>query len=160
MLIHLIAPAVTTLMIRVKTVQFYKLPFLNPRKGENDRRKYFMVNLHERMLPTSAGVELATSWSPVGRTIQLSHRGRHHWWNGDWSPTGCKEVIDSRKFTVPTSCPSIILSPAFKVFALWCVKIYIYIYIAFWLFCCKRSNCIYHIVNLHRNEFIHVVTFY
>ena len=51
-------------------------PFLNQRKGEIDRRKYFMINLHERMLPTSAGVEPATSWSPVGRYIQLSHRGR------------------------------------------------------------------------------------
>ena len=55
--------------------------------GENDRRKYFMINLHERMLPTSAGggggggggVEPATSWSPVGRRIQLSHRGRLFW---------------------------------------------------------------------------------
>ena len=28
------------------------------------------------MLPTSAGVEPTTSWSPVGRRIQLSHRGR------------------------------------------------------------------------------------
>ena len=28
------------------------------------------------MLLTSAGVEPATSWSPVGRCIQLSHRGR------------------------------------------------------------------------------------
>ena len=28
------------------------------------------------MLPTQAGVEPATSWSPVGRRIQLSHRGR------------------------------------------------------------------------------------
>ena len=27
------------------------------------------------MLPTSAGVEPATSWSPVGQCIQLSHRG-------------------------------------------------------------------------------------
>ena len=35
-----------------------------------------MINLHERMLPTSAGVEPATSWSPVGRRIQLSHRSR------------------------------------------------------------------------------------
>ena len=34
-----------------------------------------MINLHERVLPTSAGVEPATSWSPVGRRIQLSHRG-------------------------------------------------------------------------------------
>ena len=55
----------------------WQLAFLNQRKGENDRRKYFMINLHERMLPTSAGVEPATSWSPVGRRIQLSHRGRH-----------------------------------------------------------------------------------
>ena len=35
-----------------------------------------MTNLHERMLPTSAGVEPMTSWSPVGRRIQLSHRGQ------------------------------------------------------------------------------------
>ena len=28
---------------------------LNQGKGEDDRRKYFMINLHERMLPTSAG---------------------------------------------------------------------------------------------------------
>ena len=43
----------------------WQLPFLNQQKGENDCRKYFMINLHERMLPT---------WSPVGRRIQLSHR--------------------------------------------------------------------------------------
>ena len=35
-----------------------------------------MINLHERMLPTSAEVEPATSWSPVGRHTQLSHRGQ------------------------------------------------------------------------------------
>ena len=35
-----------------------------------------MINLHERMLPTLAGVEPATSWSPVGRRIQMSHRSR------------------------------------------------------------------------------------
>ena len=34
-----------------------------------------MINVHERMLLTSAGVESATSWSPVGRRIQLSHQG-------------------------------------------------------------------------------------
>ena len=61
----------------------WQLPFLNQRKGENDRRKYFTINLHERMLPTSAGVEPATSWSPVGRRIQLSHRGGLQWqWAG------------------------------------------------------------------------------
>ena len=43
--------------------------FVNQRKGENDRRKYFMINLQERMLPTSAGIEPATSWSPVGRRV-------------------------------------------------------------------------------------------
>ena len=53
----------------------WQLPFLNQRKGENDRRKYFMINLHERMLPTSVGAEPATSWSSVGRRIQLSHWG-------------------------------------------------------------------------------------
>ena len=36
-----------------------------------------MINLHERMLPTLAGVEPATSWSPVGGRIQLSHRSRN-----------------------------------------------------------------------------------
>ena len=53
-----------------------KLTTALQRKEENDRRKYFLINLHERMLPTSAGVEPATSWSPVGRRIQHSHRGR------------------------------------------------------------------------------------
>ena len=36
-----------------------------------------MINLHERMLPNSVGVEPATSWSPVWRRIQLSHRRRY-----------------------------------------------------------------------------------
>ena len=36
-------------------------PFLNQQKGENDRRKYFMINLHERMLLTLAGLNL---WPP------------------------------------------------------------------------------------------------
>ena len=44
------------------------MPFLNQQKGENDCRKYFWNNLHERMLPTS--------WSPFRRRIQLCHRGR------------------------------------------------------------------------------------
>ena len=58
------------------TARNWQLPFLNQQKGENDHRKYFMINLYERMLLTSAGVQPATSWSPVGRSIQLSHRGR------------------------------------------------------------------------------------
>ena len=28
-------------------------------EGENDRRKYFMINLHERILPFSAGVNVS-----------------------------------------------------------------------------------------------------
>ena len=35
----------------------WQLPFSNQRKGENDRKKYFMINL----------LEPAISWSPVGR---------------------------------------------------------------------------------------------
>ena len=41
--------------------------FLESAEGRDDRRKYFMINLHERMVLTSAGVEAATSWSPFGR---------------------------------------------------------------------------------------------
>ena len=51
-----------------------------------------MINLHERMLPTSAGVEPATSWSPVGRRIQLSHRGR-----------SCDRCNNVRKMPVSTA---------------------------------------------------------
>ena len=50
--------------------------FMSPPPPKNDRRKYFLISLHERMLPTSAGVEPGTSWSPVGRRIHLSHRGK------------------------------------------------------------------------------------
>ena len=57
------------------------MPFLNQQKGENDRRKYFMINLQERMLPTLAGVEPTTSWSLVrcagGRGFD-PHRGWQH----------------------------------------------------------------------------------
>ena len=33
----------------------WQLPFLNLWKGENDHRKYFMINLLERMLPAHQG---------------------------------------------------------------------------------------------------------
>ena len=48
-----------------------------PRKGENDRRKYVMINIHEWMLPSSAEVELATSWSPFGRASNWSTEAGH-----------------------------------------------------------------------------------
>ena len=37
-----------------------------------------MMNLHERMLPTSAGVEPGLPWSPVGRA-STCQRGRPVW---------------------------------------------------------------------------------
>ena len=49
----------------------WQLPFLNPHKGENGCRKYFMISLHERMLLTQWGL------NPQPRTrIQLNHLGR------------------------------------------------------------------------------------
>ena len=77
----------------------WQLPSLNQRKGENGRRKYFMISLHERMLPTLAGVEPATSWSPVGRRIQLSHRGlimKYFLWSFSpfhWSKKGSYQFL-------------------------------------------------------------------
>ena len=32
------------------STSYWQFPFLNQRKGENDRRNYFMTKLHERML--------------------------------------------------------------------------------------------------------------
>ena len=31
--------------------RYRQLPFLNQQKGENDHRKYFMINFHKRILP-------------------------------------------------------------------------------------------------------------
>ena len=42
-----------------------QLPFLQQRKGKNECRMYFMINLHERMLPDPAGIEPTNSWSQV-----------------------------------------------------------------------------------------------
>ena len=44
----------------------WQILFLNQRKGENDHRTYFRMNLHKRMLLDSMGRKLMTSWSPVG----------------------------------------------------------------------------------------------
>ena len=51
------------------------------------------------MLPTSAGVEPATSWSPVGWRIQMSHQGRRPW--------GLAWITVQNDFSYfwPTSCP-------------------------------------------------------
>ena len=55
-------------------LQNRQLPFLKQQKGENDCKKYFMINLYERMLPDLAGSEHASSWSPTGCPIRMSHR--------------------------------------------------------------------------------------
>ena len=52
------------------------------------------------MLPTSAGVEPATSWSPVGRRIQLSHRGRLKMHMKNKSVTDIKELQRGITITV------------------------------------------------------------
>ena len=53
----------------------WQLPFLNQRKGENDRRKYFMINLHERILLIRRGRTRNLLITSRPR-IQESHRGR------------------------------------------------------------------------------------
>ena len=45
-----------------------QLPFLNPRKGENSSRNYFITNLCERMLP-GVRIEPATVRIPSGRAL-------------------------------------------------------------------------------------------
>ena len=43
----------------------WQMPFLNQWKGENDRRKYFMIKSPRKYVADPAEVEPATSWSPV-----------------------------------------------------------------------------------------------
>ena len=52
----------------------WQLPFLNQWKGENDHRKYFMINLKERMLPARRGW-ICNLLITSRRHIQLSHQG-------------------------------------------------------------------------------------
>ena len=42
-------------------------PFFNQRKGQIDRRKYFMIKSTRKIVADLAWVESATSWSPVRR---------------------------------------------------------------------------------------------
>ena len=53
------------------------LAFLNQQNGESDRRKYFMINLHERMLPDPAASKPMTSWSPVGHTFDWATKASY-----------------------------------------------------------------------------------
>ena len=47
-----------------------------------------MINLHVRMLPTSAGVEPATSWSPVGRASNCATEANSGEFPGAFCRTG------------------------------------------------------------------------
>ena len=53
----------------------WQLPFLNQRKEENDRRKYFMINLHKRMLHYLGGGRTCDLLVSSRTRIQLSHWG-------------------------------------------------------------------------------------
>ena len=55
----------------------WQLPFLNQRMGENDSRKYFMINLHTRMLLDLAGVKPTTSWSSVRHPSDWATEASH-----------------------------------------------------------------------------------
>ena len=64
----------------------WQLPFLNQWKGENDCRKYFMINLHEGKLLTNvlsfnqtanacwSGLSLLTQWCSEDISHVVSHR--------------------------------------------------------------------------------------
>ena len=56
------------------------------------------------MLLTSAGVEPATSWSPVGQRIQLSHRDRHL--------TGTCYFVKNKCFLVPLAFTTLLANSA------------------------------------------------
>ena len=55
---------------------------LNQLKGENDHGKYFIISLHERMLPDPAGIKPATSWSSVRYTSNCATKA-------DWGSLVC-----------------------------------------------------------------------
>ena len=73
----------------------WQLPFLNQRKRENERRKYFMINPHERMLPTftkalirwnkcsGQSISFAIVWAMPSKKACKMHRFR-------FSPRMCK----------------------------------------------------------------------
>ena len=62
----LVLQAVKQYLCTLSFSRNWQLPFLNRQKGENDHRKYFMINLYERMLLDPAG----SNRGP------LSHQGR------------------------------------------------------------------------------------
>ena len=73
----------------------WQLPILNQRKGENDYKKYFMSKSPQMNVANSAGVELATYWSPV-------------WCASNWATEA--GFFSSRKYTYIILTP---LNPTF-----------------------------------------------
>ena len=57
----------------------WQLPILNQQKGDNDLKKYFMINLHERMLQDLLAIEPVTSLITSWMCIRLSNRARSFW---------------------------------------------------------------------------------
>ena len=50
-----------TSIVHILSTETDKFPFLNQLKGENDRRKYFMIKSQQKNVVHSAGVEPASS---------------------------------------------------------------------------------------------------
>ena len=54
-----------------------QLSFLDQRKGENDRRKYFIIKSPRKNVVDPVGIEPATSLSPVGRGFNWATEAGH-----------------------------------------------------------------------------------
>ena len=94
--------------MHILSPETWQLPFLNQRKGENDRRKYFMINLHKECcrprwglnpLPPGLQSEGASNWATeAGRysfelqwQVNAIQMGTHNTclYKGDKNYTGC-----------------------------------------------------------------------
>ena len=66
----------------------WQLPFLNQRNGENNCRKYFMINHYERMLLDPMGIE-PTTLSPVRHASNWATEASKMWYGAQCSLLGC-----------------------------------------------------------------------
>ena len=66
----------------------WQLPFLNQQKGENDRRKHFIIKSPRKNVANPAGVESAISWSPVGRASNWATEAGLRLGNQSWKDNG------------------------------------------------------------------------
>ena len=65
-----------TSIVHILSPETDNCPFLNQWKGTTDRRKYFMIKSPRKNVADLAGVEPATSWSPVRRTSNWTTKVR------------------------------------------------------------------------------------